>query len=164
MKSSENIINVAIDITPLQTEQKYRGVGRYVYNLISQLLKDKTLDKQIDLYLVKFAGVSDFDNYKKLIVISRENSKKELTKSLIEQKIQVYHCTEKLLPFKKKSFKIVLTHHDIIPYIFKTKCFVLNTTKQQIPELFYSFFDKNSIIVKALFILLKINKLENYII
>ena len=110
---------IAIDITPLQSEDSFRGIGRVVQKIVEKLLKDGPFLRQYDVVLVKYQEQSIFDHYNKIHVLpSRVNGKKLLHDFLTEQSIDLYHCYKDLLPDKKPEKTIIVTeHYDVIPLL-----------------------------------------------
>lgn len=87
-------MKVAINITPLTTNHKFRGIGYYTKHLLESLKGDESLI------------VEEFEDYSKL------------------QDIDVVHYPwfdlfYHTLPIKKK-FPTIVTIHDVIPLIFST--------------------------------------------
>jgi len=108
---------------------KISGVGRYARNLIKYLGE---VD-QINDYVIFFddyqrmrsemtaMGLEPRDNFKGEVVGSGLFSVKNMRKlpSLLDRlRLDVYHSTNFMVPLKKSKCKVVVTIHDLIPYLF----------------------------------------------
>ncbi len=111
-------MKILIDVRPLQTYSKFRGIGRYT-NLLVQLFGSNK-----DCYFLLFNHDVDKINVKNKIIIKTPRRGITITDQFVlpiilkKYKIDIYHSTAYALPPKLKNVKYIFTFFDITPLKF----------------------------------------------
>lgn len=111
-------MKILVDARPLQTYSRYRGIGRYVNQIIESFKNDP------DFYFLFFRGedVDERSNNRILINAPRRgvtfSDKILLPRILRKHKIDIYHSTAFALPFKIQDTKYIITMYDLTPLLF----------------------------------------------
>lgn len=111
-------MRILVDARPLQTYSRYRGIGRYV-NQIIELFKNEP-----DFYFLYFKEDNIDKRPKNRIVM--ETPRKGITftdkiflpRLLKKHRIDVFHSTAYALPFKVPDVKYIITIYDLTPLLF----------------------------------------------
>ena len=111
-------MKILVDARPLQTYSRYRGIGRYVNQIIESFKNDP------DFYFLFFPGedVDERSNNRILIKTPRRgvtfSDRIFLPRLLKKHRIDIYHSTAFALPFKIPGIKYIITIYDITPLLF----------------------------------------------
>ncbi len=112
-------MKILIDARPLQTYSRFRGIGRYVDQII-EIFKNEG-----DVYFLFFNG-DDIDKRSQNRIIIKTprrgvtlSDKIFLSRLLKKHKIDVFHSTAFALPFRQPGIKYIITIHDLTPLLFR---------------------------------------------
>ncbi len=112
-------MKILIDARPLQTYSRFRGIGRYVDQII-ELFK-----KEDDVFFLFFDG-NDIDkrSHNRIIIKTPRRGvtltdKIFLSRLLKKHSIDLFHSTAFALPLKLPDTKYIITIHDLTPLLFK---------------------------------------------
>jgi len=111
-------MKILIDARPLQTYSRFRGIGRYVNELI-HVFKDHP-----DVYFLFFSGNVGDPRPGNVITVSMPRrgityADRIFLKPLIgKHGITVFHSTAFALPGRMDGISLILTIHDLTPLIF----------------------------------------------
>jgi len=112
-------MKILIDARPLQTYSRFRGIGRYVDQIIELFKNNK------DIYFLFFDGTDiDKRSHNRIIIKTPRRAvtftdKIFLPRLLKKHKIDVFHSTAFALPFRRSGIKYIITIHDLTPLLFK---------------------------------------------
>ncbi|MEN8154153.1 MAG: glycosyltransferase family 1 protein [Acidobacteriota bacterium] len=111
-------MKILIDARPLQTYSRYRGIGRYVNQIIEIFKNDP------DFYFLFFKG-EDIDKRSKNRIFIKTPRRGVtfsdnifLPRLLKKHRIDVFHSTAFALPPIQPGIKYIITIHDLTPLLF----------------------------------------------
>lgn len=120
-------MRIAVDINPLQTGHRFRGIGSYVYNLVAQLLRSTVADS---LYLYHNRQASDYPEFPRHLTRPLPSRPGALPQQLAADQIEVLHLTDFHHPLftredwpelRQMRVKTVVTVYDLIPLVFPNR-------------------------------------------
>ena len=109
-------MKIGIDLLPLNTQSYYRGMGKYTFNLVTNIIE---MDNN-NVYYLFHTPLELLDHFKKKnVVISHKRPTMEDVKELdIFHITSLFELAESTLMPSKLDCKIIVTIYDLIPVIF----------------------------------------------
>lgn len=117
-------MKIGLDVSPLVTGHRFRGIGSYVKNLCRSLIGPETSHLY---YLYHGAGSLNFLTPGKVTIHRTVTEKKSILQLALEDRIEVLHITDfyhplytvpDLVKLKRRGVKLVVSVADAIPLRF----------------------------------------------